>query len=151
MGTCLPPPFWESLVLGPAFEADLVLQKACSKTAKPARQTGHGHEVMRHKFDGGSGRGSRCVPQRDGECAWVGDSRSMHLSPSPCTYQPPQHLPPKQHSNFAVKTHSILFAVPISTHPPSPTLVLLFSVSISLQAVVLIASFEFPLWLYYRQ
>lgn len=40
---------------------------------------------MRDKSDGGSGRGSGCTLQWDGECAQVGGSRRTHLSPSPCT------------------------------------------------------------------
>lgn len=67
-----------------------------------------------------------------GECVQQGGSRRMHFSPSPCTHQPSQPLPPQWYSHFTLETHSIFSATPVSTYPPAPALVLLFSVSISL-------------------
>lgn len=49
--------------------------------------------------------------------------------------------------SFCCQDSKNFFAVPISTHPPAPTPVLLFSVPISLEAVVWIALAESPLWL----
>lgn len=67
--------------------------------------------------------------------------RVRHLSPSPFTHLAPQLLPPKWCCNFAAEIHSIFFAVPISTQPPAPALILLFSVSVWFYTVGLIASF----------
>lgn len=67
--------------------------------------------------------------------------RVRHLSPSPFTHLAPQLLPPKGCCNFAAEIHSIFFAVPISTQPPAPALILLFSVSVWFYTVGLIASF----------
>lgn len=65
-----------------------------------------------------------------GNHAPAAGSRLTQLSPSPFTHLAPQLLPPKWCCNFAAEIHSISFAVPISTHPPAPALILLFSVSV---------------------